>query len=109
MDTKELDGKTLYFETFTHPEDKSALFFTQGFVEMRASGNSVSVSWLDYPGASSAHAITFGREEVAKFKRNDERKSFTLHGESKTPDYIYRVDIDERTAIAARTARMRQQ
>lgn len=105
---EELDGKTLYFETLTHPPDKSALFFTQGFAEMRAAGHSVSVSWLDYPGAKTAHAITFDPKEVAQFKRNEKQKIFTIRGEAQTPDYIYLVNVDEHGAIGARVGQMRQ-
>lgn len=90
MNPTELDGKILYFEMHTHPPDKSALFFVKGWAKMHAlSGGHVTISWPDYPGASSFGTVTFKPEDVARFWANDSRQAFDLRGTPITPDFIY--------------------
>jgi hypothetical protein len=91
MDSRELDGKILYFEMHTHPPDKSALYFTKGWARINAlSGGYVTVSWPDYPGANSAKSVTLKPEIVAQFRRNDLGETFELMpGKPVKPDFIY--------------------
>jgi hypothetical protein len=86
-----LDGKILWFEMITHPPDKSARWFSQGWATMRAGKNHVTIGGTDYPGATSAWTVTLSGTEVAKFKPNDAKTAFHLRGEDVTPDYLYIV------------------
>jgi hypothetical protein len=75
MNIQELDGKILWFEMITHPSDKSARFFSQGWAKMSAGSSHVSIAGLDFPGAKSGWSVTLPAAEVAKFERNDEKKA----------------------------------
>ena len=87
MDSRELDGKVLYFEMHTHPPDKSALYFTKGWAKIKAlSGGYITVSWPDYPGANSAKSVTLKPELVAQFRRNDQVE--LMPGKPVKPDFI---------------------
>jgi len=90
MKSEEMDGKILYFEMHTHPPDRSALYFTKGWAKMSAlSGDHVSITWPDYPGAATYKAVTFKPEFVRQFKPNKNAETFNLITQQITPDFIY--------------------
>ena|ERR1700720_1625952 len=90
MNQADLQDKILYFEMHTQPPDKSALLFTKGWARMDASESGhVSIMLADYPGGPSGKSVTLMPEYVSKFKRNESRQTFDLHGQKITPDFTY--------------------